>query len=55
MPDLSSDQSSKSEKIKEKIDLMGCSNTLFQRRIIHQLFDNINIEKNGSVWKADPC
>ena len=42
-------------KINKTFDLLGCSNSFFQRWIIHQLYSNMTIENYGSVWQIDHC
>ena len=42
-------------KTNKTIDLLGCSNSFFQRWVIHQLYGNMTIEKYGSVWQIDHC
>ena len=39
---------------KHKIsNLLGCSNSFFEKWIIHQLYGDKNIENFGSVWTID--
>ena len=42
-------------KTNKTVDLLGCSNSFFQRWIIHQLYGNMTIENYGSVWQIDHC
>ena len=32
---------------------MGCSHSCFKSWVIHQLYDNMTIENDGSVWQID--
>ena len=42
-------------KTNKTFDLLGCSNSFFQRWIYHQLYGNMAIENYGSVWQIDHC
>ena len=46
---MSSIQVSECQEIKQNFDLLGCSNSFFQGRNIHQPYGNKNIENYGSV------
>ena len=51
-------KASKSQNVRKTnktFDLLGCSNSFFQRWIIHQLYGNMTIENYGSVWQIDHC
>ena len=43
------------KKTNNTFDLLGCSNSFFQRWIIHQLNGIMTIEYYGSVWQIDHC
>ena len=40
-------------KTNKTFDLLGCSNSFFQRWIIYQLHGDMTIENYGSVWQID--
>ena len=40
---------------KKTFPLLGCYHTLFKKRIDFQLYGNIFIEINGSIWEVDHC
>ena len=42
-------------KTNKTFDLLGCPHSFFQRWINHQLYGNITLENNGSVWQFDHC
>ena len=42
-------------KTNKTFDLLGCSNSFFQRWIFHQLYGNMNLENYSSVWQVDHC
>ena len=42
-------------KTNKTFDLLGCSNSFFQRWMIHQLYGIMTIENYGSVWQIDHC
>ena len=39
----------------KRFDLLGCSHSFFQRRVIHQLYGYMTIENYGSVRQIDHC
>ena len=47
----------KSQTIKtnKTIDLIGCSQSFFNRWILHQLYGDMTEENYGSVWTIDHC
>ena len=48
----------KSQNVRETnktFDLLGYSNSFFQRWVIHQLYGNMTIENYGSIWQIDHC
>ena len=42
-------------KINKTFDLLGCSHSVFQNWIVHQLYGNMTLENYGSVWQIDHC
>ena len=42
-------------KTNKTFDFSGCSHSLFNRWIIHQLYGNLTLENFGSVWQMDHC
>ena len=42
-------------KLNRTFDLLGCSQSFFQRWIIHQLYGSMTVENYGSVWQIDHC
>ena len=51
-------QSFKAQKFKKTdktIDLLGCSNSFFQKWISHELYGGMILEIYGSLWELDNC
>ena len=42
-------------KINKTFDLLGCSQSIFKRRILHQLYGNMTEENYGKVCCSDHC
>ena len=42
-------------KTNKIFELLGCSNSFFQRWIFHKLYGNMTIENYGSIWQIDHC
>ena len=42
-------------KTNKTFDLLGCSHSFFKNWIVHQLYSNMTLENNGSVWQIDHC
>ena len=42
-------------KTNKTFDLIACSHSIFQRRIIQQIYGNKSPENYGSVWQIDHC
>ena len=42
-------------KINKAFELLGCSHSFLQNRIVHQLYGKRTLENYGSVWQIDHC
>ena len=48
----------KSQRVKKQnkiFDLLGCTYSFFQRRIISQLYEEMTLYNYGSLWEIDHC
>ena len=43
------------EKLNKSFDLVGCSQSFFERWILHQLYGDMTEKDYGSVWSLDHC
>ena len=43
------------EKLNKTFDLLGCSQSFFNRWILHQLYGIITKENYGKIWSLDHC
>ena len=43
------------ENLNKTFDLVGCSQSLFKRCILQQIYGDMTGENYGSVWTIDPC
>ena len=42
-------------KTNKTFDLLGCSHSVFERCIIHQLYGELTLENYGKSWCLDHC